>query len=93
MEVPPIPANAFKAALAANVPQVLSFSRMFGCFMFCFASDPCLPVSSGTGMRQIGLWAMLCNSISTEIVAGSGFDWMVRAPFTCHVLVSVFTAE
>lgn len=27
--------------------------------------------------RQIGLWASLCSSVVSEIVAGSGFDWVV----------------
>jgi 4-hydroxy-2-oxoheptanedioate aldolase len=27
--------------------------------------------------RQIGLWSGLCNSISAEIIAGAGFDWIV----------------
>jgi 4-hydroxy-2-oxoheptanedioate aldolase len=29
------------------------------------------------GHRQIGLWCSLANSISTEVVAGSGFDWLL----------------
>jgi len=32
-------------------------------------------IASGT--RQIGLWSSLCNNISTEIVAYSGFDWIL----------------
>ena len=27
--------------------------------------------------RQIGLWSGLCNPITTEIIAGAGFDWIV----------------
>ncbi len=29
------------------------------------------------GRRQIGLWSSLCSNIATEIIAGSGFDWIV----------------
>ncbi|MBZ0218190.1 MAG: HpcH/HpaI aldolase/citrate lyase family protein [Fimbriimonadaceae bacterium] len=29
------------------------------------------------GNRQIGLWSSLCNNISTEIIAYSGFDWIL----------------
>jgi 4-hydroxy-2-oxoheptanedioate aldolase len=29
------------------------------------------------GRQQIGLWVSLANSYSAEIVAGSGFDWLV----------------
>lgn len=29
------------------------------------------------GQAQIGLWSHLCSAISTEIVAGSGFDWLL----------------
>src|SRR5512141_90636 len=29
------------------------------------------------GQQQIGLWVSLANPYSAEIVAGSGFDWMV----------------
>ena len=29
------------------------------------------------GQQQIGLWSSLCSNIATEIVAGSGFDWIV----------------
>ena len=29
------------------------------------------------GHRQIGLWCSLASSISTEVVAGSGFDWLL----------------
>jgi 4-hydroxy-2-oxoheptanedioate aldolase len=28
------------------------------------------------GRRQIGLWSSLSSHISTEIIAGSGFDWV-----------------
>jgi 4-hydroxy-2-oxoheptanedioate aldolase len=41
-----LPANRFKAAIAA-------------------------------GHQQIGLWVALANAYSTEIVAGSGFDWLL----------------
>ena len=29
------------------------------------------------GQVQIGLWSSLCNSIAAEIVADSGFDWIL----------------
>jgi 4-hydroxy-2-oxoheptanedioate aldolase len=29
------------------------------------------------GKRQIGLWSALCSNIAAEIIAGSGFDWIV----------------
>lgn len=29
------------------------------------------------GQHQIGLWSSLCSNIATEIIAGSGFDWIV----------------
>lgn len=29
------------------------------------------------GRQQIGLWSSLCNNIAAEILAGSGFDWVV----------------
>ena len=29
------------------------------------------------GTQQIGLWSSLCSNIATEIIAGSGFDWIV----------------
>ncbi|HEY4084385.1 MAG TPA: HpcH/HpaI aldolase/citrate lyase family protein [Bryobacteraceae bacterium] len=32
-------------------------------------------IASGT--EQIGLWSSLCSNIATEIIAGSGFDWIV----------------
>ena len=31
----------------------------------------------GQGRQQIGLWCSLASPISTEIVAGSGFDWLL----------------
>ncbi|MEA1833682.1 HpcH/HpaI aldolase/citrate lyase family protein [Methylobacterium durans] len=31
----------------------------------------------GAGRQQIGLWCSLASPISTEIVAGSGFDWLL----------------
>ena len=30
-----------------------------------------------SGRRQIGLWASLASPISTEVIAGSGFDWLL----------------
>ena len=30
-----------------------------------------------SGQTQIGLWSHLCSAISTEILAGSGFDWLL----------------
>jgi 4-hydroxy-2-oxoheptanedioate aldolase len=27
--------------------------------------------------RQMGIWCALCNSYSTEVIAGSGFDWLL----------------
>jgi 4-hydroxy-2-oxoheptanedioate aldolase len=30
-----------------------------------------------SGQKQIGLWSSLCSNIATEIIAGSGFDWIV----------------
>jgi 4-hydroxy-2-oxoheptanedioate aldolase len=41
-----LPPNAFKAALAAGLPQ-------------------------------IGIWSSLCSNIAAEILAGSGFDWIL----------------
>src|SRR5438094_9268156 len=29
------------------------------------------------GKQQIGLWCSLCSNIAAEIIAGSGFDWIV----------------
>jgi 4-hydroxy-2-oxoheptanedioate aldolase len=29
------------------------------------------------GQQQIGLWSALCSNIAAEILAGSGFDWIV----------------
>jgi 4-hydroxy-2-oxoheptanedioate aldolase len=29
------------------------------------------------GKQQIGLWSALCSNITAEILAGSGFDWIV----------------
>lgn len=29
------------------------------------------------GEQQIGLWCSLANTISTEVVAGAGFDWLL----------------
>ena len=29
------------------------------------------------GQQQIGLWCSLASNISVEIVAGSGFDWLL----------------
>ncbi len=29
------------------------------------------------GRQQIGLWSSLCSNIATEIIGGSGFDWIV----------------
>ena len=31
----------------------------------------------GQGHQQIGLWCSLASPISTEVVAGSGFDWLL----------------
>src|ERR1041384_8021971 len=41
-----------------------------------------LPVNTfNTAVRanrpQIGLWASLCSNIATEVIAGSGFDWIL----------------
>lgn len=30
-----------------------------------------------SGHKQIGLWSHLCNNISTEILAGCGYDWLL----------------
>jgi 4-hydroxy-2-oxoheptanedioate aldolase len=30
-----------------------------------------------SGQPQIGLWSHLCNGISTEILSGCGFDWLL----------------
>ena len=30
-----------------------------------------------SGQKQIGLWSHLCSNISTEILAGAGFDWLL----------------
>ena len=30
-----------------------------------------------SGQRQIGLWSHLCSNISTEILAGCGYDWLL----------------
>ena len=29
------------------------------------------------GRPQIGLWSSLCSNIATEVIAGSGFDWIL----------------
>ena len=29
------------------------------------------------GTKQIGLWSHLCSHLSTEILADSGFDWLL----------------
>ena len=29
------------------------------------------------GRQQIGLWCSLASPISTEVVAGAGFDWLL----------------
>ena len=29
------------------------------------------------GKQQVGLWSSLCSNIGAEIIAGSGFDWIV----------------
>jgi 4-hydroxy-2-oxoheptanedioate aldolase len=29
------------------------------------------------GRLQIGLWSSLCSNIATEVIAGSGFDWIL----------------
>src|SRR5690349_6197349 len=29
------------------------------------------------GRPQIGLWASLCSNISVEVIASSGFDWLL----------------
>jgi 2-keto-3-deoxy-L-rhamnonate aldolase RhmA len=41
-----------------------------------------LPVNSfkraiKAGQQQIGLWSSLSSHISVEILAGSGFDWLL----------------
>ncbi len=43
---------------------------------------PSLPPNSfkaaiNAGRQQIGLWSSLCSNIATEIIGGSGFDWIV----------------
>lgn len=30
-----------------------------------------------SGQKQIGLWSHLCSNISTEILAGCGYDWLL----------------
>src|ERR1700744_1828672 len=34
-------------------------------------------IAINAGRQQIGLWSSLCSNIATEIIAGSGFDWIV----------------
>lgn len=34
-------------------------------------------VALNAGQPQIGLWSSLCSNIASEIIAGSGFDWIV----------------
>ncbi len=29
------------------------------------------------GHPQIGLWCSLCSNLTTEVVAGAGFDWLL----------------
>ena len=41
-----------------------------------------LPVNSfkralAAGKRQVGLWCTLCSNLAVEVVAGSGFDWLL----------------
>ena len=52
-----------------------------------------LPVNSfkraiKAGRQQIGLWCSLASNISVEIVAGSGFDWLLldteHSPTSCR---------
>jgi 4-hydroxy-2-oxoheptanedioate aldolase len=31
----------------------------------------------GEGRPQIGLWSSLCSNIAAEVIAGSGFDWIL----------------
>lgn len=31
----------------------------------------------GTGRLQVGLWSILCSSLTTEVIAGAGFDWLL----------------
>ena len=50
----------------------------------------------GRGERQIGLWSSLCSNIATEVVAASGFDWILldteHAPSEVPVLLSQLQA-
>ncbi len=49
-----------------------------------------------SGRKQIGLWSHLCSNISTEILAGCGFDWllldMAHSPNELPVLLSQLQA-
>ncbi len=48
------------------------------------------------GNRQIGLWCSLANPISAEIIAGSGFDWLLidveHAPNDLRSVLSLLQA-
>lgn len=48
------------------------------------------------GERQIGLWSSLCSNIATEVVADSGFDWILldteHAPNDVATLLSQLQA-
>ena len=45
---------------------------------------------------QFGIWSALCNSYSTEVIAGSGFDWMLidmeHAPIDLFMLAQQLQA-
>ena len=46
---------------------------------------------------QIGLWASLCSNIAAEVIAGSGFDWILidteHAPNELPLVFSQFPEQ
>src|ERR671925_683121 len=50
----------------------------------------------GQGQPLIGLWSSLCSSLSVEIMAGAGFDWLLldmeHAPNEVPMLVNQLQA-
>src|ERR1700730_3998058 len=49
-----------------------------------------------SGKPQIGLWSSLCSNAAVEIIAGSGFDWILidteHAPNELHMVLSQLQA-
>ena len=49
-----------------------------------------------SGQQQIGLWSSLASHLSVEVLAGSGFDWLLldteHAPNSLPMVVSQLQA-